>query len=331
MTRYEGWLIASAAIALTAGVLIRRGTSVSGAIRAALKLSVYPAIAIAIFSANSRWTIGTWFIPRDFFVPENDALGQPSLAWQQVRESALQLSGTATIRAGYAGAALATIAFVRSRQRASLILLIALFACVLLPWYAYLQGHPLRVRYGLLLVAGCAALAGAGVGLLWRPLRLAAAAVIVAAALSQMSPLSRDALLIVESQRDAQNAAGRVAVTKYLVEHFNPDGRDGPIMMSMGSLAHYMHDLGRAGFDIHSFLHEGNGQAWQYAVLGPKGYVKWVAIEERAEGGDALYQAWQRDNRYLDGFDRVAEGGGVALYRRRSTSNTQLPTPKPSE
>jgi hypothetical protein len=331
MTRYEGWLIASAAIALTAGVLIRRGTSVSGAIRAALKLSVYPAIAIAIFSANSRWTIGTWFIPRDFFVPENDALGQPSLAWQQVRESALQLSGTATIRAGYAGATLATIAFVRSRQRASLILLIALFACVLLPWYAYLQGHPLRVRYGLLLVAGCAALAGAGVGLLWRPLRLAAAAVIVAAALSQMSPLSRDALLIVESQRDAQNAAGRVAVTKYLVEHFNPDGRDGPIMMSMGSLAHYMHDLGRAGFDIHSFLHEGNGQAWQYAVLGPKGYVKWVAIEERAEGGDALYQAWQRDNRYLDGFDRVAEGGGVALYRRRSTSNTQLPTPKPSE
>ena len=62
-------------------------------------------------------------------------------------------------------------------------------------------------------------------------------------------------------------------------------------MMSMGSLAHYMHDLGRAGFDIHSFLHEGNGEAWQYAVLGPRGYVTWLVIEERAEGGDALYQA----------------------------------------
>ena len=102
-------------------------------------------------------------------------------------------------------------------------------------------------------------------------------------------------------------------------------------MMSMGSLAHYMHDLGRAGFDVHSFLHEGNGQAWQYAVLGPKGYVNWVAIEERAEGGDSLYQAWKRDERYLDGFERVAEGGGVALYRGRSTPHTFKAPPVGSE
>jgi hypothetical protein len=317
MTRYEGWVIAAATAGLAAAVLVRRGTSVSGAMRSALELVTYPAIAIALFSANSRWTIGSWFIPRDFFVPENDALGNAGLAWEQVRTSTLQLSGTATIWAGYIGAVLTGLAFVRSRQRASLALLLALFACAMLPWYAYLQGHPLRVRYGLLLVAACAALAGAGVGLLWRPLRVAAAVAVIAAALSQNSPLSRDALLIAESQRDAQNAAGRAAVTNYLLQHFDPSGRDGPIMMSMGSLAHYMHDLGRAGFDVHSFLHEGNGQAWQYAVLGPSGYVNWVAIEERAEGGDSLYQAWRRDERYLDGFERVAEGGGVALYRRR--------------
>jgi hypothetical protein len=330
MTRYEGWLIAGSAIALAAAVLVRRGASVGEAIKAALKLGTYPAIAIAIFSANSRWTIGTWFIPRDFFVPENDALGRPALAWEQVREAALRLSGSAAIWSGYAGAALTAVAFVRSRQRAGLVLLLALFACALLPWYAYLQGHPLRVRYGLLLVAACGVLAGAGVGLLWRPLRLVAGAAIVAATLSQASPLDRRALLIVESQRDAESIAGRAAVTRYLLEHYDRD-HDGPIMMSMGSLAHYMHELGRAGFDIHSFLHEGNGQAWQYAVLGPKGYVKWVALEERAEGGDALFQAWQRDERYLDGFERVAEGGGVALYRRRSTPNDQLPTPKPPE
>ena len=71
----------------------------------------------------------------------------------------------------------------------------------------------------------------------------------------------------------------------------------------------------RAGFDIHDFMHEGNGQTWQYAVLGPRGYVKWVVIEEQAEGGDALFQARSRDARYLDGFERVAEGGGVGLYR----------------
>jgi len=41
------------------------------------------------------------------------------------------------------------------------------------------------------------------------------------------------------------------------------------------------------------------------------------AIEERAEGGDALYARTRQWTGFLDGFDRVAEGGGVALYRLR--------------
>jgi hypothetical protein len=40
-----------------------------------------------------------------------------------------------------------------------------------------------------------------------------------------------------------------------------------------------------------------------------------VAIEESAEGGDALYQRAKDDGEFLKGFARVAEGGGVALYR----------------
>jgi hypothetical protein len=315
MTRYEGWLIAAAAIAIAAAVLLRRGATLTAAVRATVRLAVYPAAAIAIFSANSRWTIGTWMIPSGFFVPENEALGNASLAWEQVRLSVYRLSGTAFVWPAYAGAALVALTFISSRRRASIALALAPLAAGVLPWYAYLQGHPLRVRYGLLLVAACAALTAAGVGRLWRVLRPIAAIGVVAAALSQTRPLDRSALLIAESQRDAANAAGRAAVTAYLLAHYNAATGDGPIMMSMGSLAHYMHDLGRAGFDIHSFLHEGNGQAWQYAVLGPKGYVKWVVIEERAEGGDSLYQAFKRDERYLDGFERVAEGGGVALYR----------------
>jgi hypothetical protein len=44
--------------------------------------------------------------------------------------------------------------------------------------------------------------------------------------------------------------------------------------------------------------------------------VEWIAVEERAEGGDALW--WQgKHAAFLRGYDRVAEGGGVALYRRR--------------
>jgi hypothetical protein len=87
-------------------------------------------------------------------------------------------------------------------------------------------------------------------------------------------------------------------------------------MMSMGSLAHYMHDLTQLNMHIRDFLQEGNEQLWvQAASQGPRGFVKWVVIEEQSEGGDSLYHSAQRDPHFLDGFERVAEGGGVALYQ----------------
>jgi hypothetical protein len=70
--------------------------------------------------------------------------------------------------------------------------------------------------------------------------------------------------------------------------------------------------------NVRDFLQEGNEQLWVHAATrGPRGFVRWVVIEERAEGGDVLFQAAARDPRFLDGFVRVAEGGGAALYRSR--------------
>ena len=77
-----------------------------------------------------------------------------------------------------------------------------------------------------------------------------------------------------------------------------------------------MHDLSRAGFGIKDFLHEGNGEIWKYAVQHPQPVVEWIAVEEKAEGGDALWWQGAHDAAFLRGYDRVAEGGGVALYRR---------------
>jgi hypothetical protein len=313
MTRYEGWIIACAAIALTGAILVRRGEPVSRAVEVAWQLAMYPVIAIVLFTLNSRWTIGYWFIPRDFFVPENKALGNPVLAWEQVRDAVHQLSSSWLVWGGYAGMAGVAAAFFLSRRRALLALLFAIAAAAALPWYAYLQGHPVRVRYGLPLMAACAALSGAGIALLWKPLRWIGAAALVIAVVWQTSLFDRHAVLVVESQRDAQDVEARRTITRYLLEHYKGDT---PIMISMGSLAHYMQELGQAGFDLHSVLHEGNGEAWRYAVLGPSGYVNWVVMEVRAEGGDALYRAFTRDPRYLDGFERVAEGGGAVLYRR---------------
>ena len=322
LTRYEAWPIAAAAIVIAAAVLARRGARPGAVLGACGRLLLFPAAAILLFLINSRWTVGAWLVGAGFFVPENtDALGHPLVAWAQVREGLYRLSGNALVWSAYGGAALAVLAFLRSRALASTALVLALAAAAAFPCYAYVQGHPFRIRYDVPLVAACAALAGAGIGLLWSRVRPLAAAVVVAAALLQAPPLDREAPLIRESQRDADNMAGRRAVTAYLASHY--DGRT--IMMSMGSLGHYMQDLSREGFHIRDFLHEGNGDIWNFAMLRPRGIVGWIAIEERAEGGDALFVVARRRPRFLEGFTRVAEGGGVALYRDMTSGSTRLP------
>jgi hypothetical protein len=314
LTRYEAWPITAAAIGLTGAAMLRRGATVRATSEALTRLAILPAAAVVLFLVNSRWTVGAWFISSGFFVPENTAaLGRPLIALDQVREGLHALSGAALIWSAYGGTTLIFLAFARSGQRAPLVVLLSLAAAAALPWSAYLNGHPFRVRYDLPLVAACAAMAGAGIGLLWRPLRPFAAAALVAAALAQAPPFDRTAPLIVESQRDAANTAGRAAVTAYLTRHY--DGR--AIMMSMGSLGHYMQDLSAQHFRIRNFVHEGNGDIWSFAMTDPRAVVGWIAIEERAEGGDALYAEARRHPAFLNGFVRVAEGGGVALYQYR--------------
>lgn len=312
MTRYEAWPIGAAALALAFVVLLRRGTAVAEAARAIARVALYPAAALVLFILNSRWTTGAWFVSSGFFVAENESLGRPLAAWDQVIEGLYQVSGAITVYPAYLGAAVIAFAGLRTAKRAPLIVVLALAACAALPWYAYLQGHPFRIRYSVPLVVACAAITATAIALLPRLLRPVTAAALVAATLWQLPPFDRRAALIAESQRDIKNVAGRAAVTRYLVAH-----RDGtPIMMSMGSLAHYMHDLSRDGFAIHDFLHEGNGEVWKAAMrYGPRAYVKWVAVEESAEGGDAVYLRAREQRGFLDGFERVAEGGGVALYR----------------
>ncbi|MBA2259401.1 MAG: hypothetical protein H0W18_10920 [Acidobacteria bacterium] len=313
LTRYEAWAITGAVVSLAAAVLLRRGHTMRTAGRGIALLALWPAIAIVLFAANSRWVVGEWFVSGGFFVAENvDAIGNPAEAWRQIDEGLALLSGRALVWSGYAGAALVAWDAVRSKPRASLVLLLALAAAAALPMVAYLQGHPFRIRYDLPLVIAAAALAAGGISLLHRRLQPIVAMLLLLMTVREATPLDRDAPLARESQREASAMAGRRAVTGYLQTHY--DGAT--IMMSMGSLGHYMHDLSSIGLGIENFLHEGNGKPWEFAMLGPAGRVGWIVIEEQAEGGDALYRAAKRD-RWLKGFERVAEGGGVALYRAR--------------
>ena len=71
LTRYEAWPITAATIGLAAVVRHRRGEAIPGALAASLRLAVFPAVAVALFLVNSRWTVGSWFISGGFFVAEN--------------------------------------------------------------------------------------------------------------------------------------------------------------------------------------------------------------------------------------------------------------------
>jgi hypothetical protein len=319
LTRYEAWPIVALTIGLAAAVLLRRGWPIAATWRAVRGLALWPLWAVAAFLVNSKVTVGSWFISSGFFVAENAAQGHPWTAWLQVWDGLLQLAGSALPWLACVAAAGIVWTFARSGERAGLILVLALAGAAALPWYAYLKGHPLRVRYDVPLIAAAAAIAGAGVGLLPRRTRAVAGIAIVAMAVWQAPPFDLNAGVVRESQRDARNAIGRRAVTSYLLAHW--DHR--PIMMSMGSLAHYMHDLSSYRFNIADFVHEGNGEIWKYAVRHPYPFVEWIAVEEHAEGGDEIYHQGQLDPRFFAGYERVAEGGGVALYRR-------TPPPQPA-
>jgi hypothetical protein len=312
LTRYEAWPIIASAIVLALAVLLRRGWRMRDALRAIRGVALWPLWAIAAFLVNSKVTVGAWFVSSGFFVAENPALGRPWLAWTELWKGLDELAGTAIPWIASAALAIIVVSFAVSRARSAGIIVLALAASGALPWYAYYKGHPVRIRYDVPLVAAAAAIAGMGVALLPRRLRAVTGTFVIAIAAWSAQPFDVQAPVIVESQRDAQNTAGRRAVTRYLSAHW--DGQ--PIMMSMGSLGHYMQDMSHAGFHIRDFLHEGNGEIWKYAIGHPRPFVEWIVVEEKAEGGDAVYWQGKLDPNFFSGYERVAEGGNVSLYRR---------------
>ena len=123
--------------------------------------------------------------------------------------------------------------------------------------------------------------------------------------------------MVVEAQWDRPNVPIREQVTACL------DGPEagGKIMASMGSLGHYMQETSREGYRLRDFLHEGNGDIWISAfALGPRPFAEWVLIEEKAEGGDMLALRARENPHFLDGYSRVCEGAGLALYKRAEAS-----------
>jgi 4-amino-4-deoxy-L-arabinose transferase-like glycosyltransferase len=311
LTRYEAWPVTGALLAVAILVLWRRGMTPGKAMRQVWRLAAYPAIGVAAFLLESHLTIGRWFVTGGFFVPDNIDTGNPVHAVASIWWGAHVVGGHAVEWAATAGAIACIAAAWRDRRRSALLAPLALLAVGALPAYAFFNGHPFRIRYMTPLVPALAVFAGLGVGLLRGWPRRAAAVLLIGLALVETPPFDLRSPMVLEAQWDTGNSAARREVTRYLAGHY--DGRT--IMASMGSLAHYMQELSRAGLALRDFLHEGNGDIWLAALADPRPHVGWILIEEQAAGGDRLARIVRREPRFLDGFERVAEGGGVALYR----------------
>jgi hypothetical protein len=148
----------------------------------------------------------------------------------------------------------------------------------------------------------------------WRRATPLVAGALALIAAFELGASYRAAPMALEAQWDLPNAAGRRRVTACLERDY--DGTT--IMASMGSLGHYMQELSASGFRVRDFLHEGNGDIWLAALNRAQPFAGWVMVEEQAEGGDMLATLARGNPGLLEGFTRICEGGGVALYRRQN-------------
>jgi hypothetical protein len=312
LTRYESWPVTAVALATAAFARWRQGDSLRDAVIAVARIALFPAMAIVGFVIFSRVVIGEWFVSGGFFVPENKSLGDPMLAAKEIGWGVRTASSPLLVWAAAAGVAgMVTIGLV-DRRRVPWLIGASLLAAAAIPWTAFLDGHPFRLRYVIPLLAVQAVGAGTLAGAIPRA-RIAGAVLLALVTVYELRPLDPSAPMVTEAQWDRPNTPVRATVTACL----GAAGSGRKIMASMGSLGHYMQEASHAGFGIRDFLHEGNGDIWLAALDSPYPFAEWVLIEEKAEGGDMLARIARERPMFLDGYGRVCEGAGLALYRRR--------------
>src|SRR6185369_5586782 len=104
-------------IALAFAALLRRGLGAGAALRAVRGLALWPMWAIAAYLVNSKVTVGSWFVSSGFFVAENPAQGHPWLAWTQIWNGLVELTGSALPWAAMLSALGIVLAFATADRR----------------------------------------------------------------------------------------------------------------------------------------------------------------------------------------------------------------------
>jgi hypothetical protein len=312
LTRYEAWPMTVAAGLVAWLTLLRSGTGLMAASRRALLVGLWPLGALILFLVLSKATVGAWLVTGGFYEPNNPAYRMPTRALVQVGWGLGRVGGWPVAWAGAAGAVIVLLRGLVQKDRQADWFVLALAGCAALPFYAFVSGHPSRIRYMILLITAAAACIGMLVGMLPKAYRGVVALVVLGVLAVDRQPVGLTSPMVQEAQWDRANQKERRGVTACLMERW----RGEPILVSMGSLAHYMQETSTSGLSIRHYIHEGIGEIWYEALVSPRRHAAFVLVEERAEGGDQLYQLALKDETFLDGFTRTCEGGGVALYVR---------------
>ena len=168
LTRYEAWPMTAAAGLVAVLVLWRNGVPLGRAAGAALRVGIWPLGALVLFLILSKATVGAWLVTGGFYEPNNPAYQNPAKALVQVGWGLGKVGGWPV---AWAGAAAAVVVFVQGlvrRDRQAWWFALALAGCAALPYYAFVSGHPFRIRYMILLITAAAACIGLLVSLLRR-------------------------------------------------------------------------------------------------------------------------------------------------------------------
>ena len=160
LTKYEAWPVTGAALA--AAVLARRQEQgrLSEAIRDVVPIAMYPTVTIGGLLLFSRVQVGQWFAI-GVFVAENPALGLPGAAANQILTGVRSLGGTLTTVIGVVGLIGLLARGLLTGSGGIALVALAPVAAATVPWIAFLEGHPHRVRYMVPLLAAQAIGAGA--------------------------------------------------------------------------------------------------------------------------------------------------------------------------
>lgn len=305
LTRYEAWPI----VAVVLAVCLYRDRGSNERFSSWSRLAIPPAVAFLAAALWSRAVTGQWLVTSGFYDEVNPAMGNVAYAAAQVGAGVWRVSGSLLLITGVLGWIYAAWRSSSTFWRSNASLALCMSAALIVSIYAYYLGHTSHARFALMTLPVLAVGAGLGLGrLAEHRVRLApavAGGVLFALLLTHGTPR-----VLVEASSDRSSTPERALAARCVIDH----DRGGPILVSLTSLAPFVHDVSRLGIPLARFVHEGNGAVWR-ASVNDLSAVQAVMIDA-SHPGDRVLSRMQRDPSWLHGFQPICRAGDLVVYFR---------------